>query len=31
MGTLETAKAASEKFHRTEFQGRQIVVAGAKK
>ncbi|MDR2463897.1 MAG: RNA-binding protein [Verrucomicrobiales bacterium] len=31
MGTLETAKAASEKFHRTDFMGRQIVVAGAKK
>jgi RNA recognition motif-containing protein len=31
MGELETAKAASEKFHRTDFMGRQIVVAGAKK
>jgi hypothetical protein len=31
MGALETAKAASEKFNRSEFMGRQIVVAGAKK
>jgi RNA recognition motif-containing protein len=31
MDTLETAKAASEKYHRTDFMGRQIVVAGAKK
>ncbi|MDR1191561.1 MAG: RNA-binding protein [Verrucomicrobiales bacterium] len=31
MGTLDNAKAASEKLHRTEFMGRQIVVAGAKK
>ena len=31
MSSLEIAKAASEKYHRTEFMGRQIVVAGAKK
>ena len=31
MATLETAKEASEKYHRTDFMGRQIVVAGAKK
>ncbi|MDD5261372.1 MAG: RNA-binding protein [Methylacidiphilales bacterium] len=31
MGSLETAKEASEKYHRTDFMGRQIVVAGSKK
>ena len=31
MGSLEKAKEASEKYHRTDFMGRQIVVAGAKK
>jgi hypothetical protein len=31
MDTLETAKLAAEKYHRTDFMGRQIVVAGAKK
>jgi RNA recognition motif-containing protein len=30
MNSVETAKTVSEKFHRTEFQGRQIIVAGAK-
>lgn len=31
MNTLEAAKEASAKYHRTEFMGRQIVVAGSKK
>jgi RNA recognition motif-containing protein len=31
MDSLETAKQAAEKYHRTDFMGRQIVVAGAKK
>lgn len=31
MSSLETAKAAAEKYHRSDFMGRQIVVAGAKK
>ena len=30
METLDSAKAASSKFHRTEFMGRQLVVSGAK-
>jgi RNA recognition motif-containing protein len=30
MNSVETAKTVSEKYHRTEFQGRQIIVAGAK-
>jgi len=30
MNSVETAKTVSEKFHRTDFQGRQIIVAGAK-
>lgn len=31
MASLESAKLASEKYHRTDLMGRQIVVAGAKK
>ncbi|MEM6822364.1 MAG: hypothetical protein AAF558_10535 [Verrucomicrobiota bacterium] len=31
MNSVETAKTASEKFHRTDYMGRQIIVAGAKK
>jgi len=31
MNSVETAKTASEKFHRTEYMGRQIIVSGAKK
>lgn len=31
MNTLEAAKEASEKHHRTDFMGRPLVVAGAKK
>jgi hypothetical protein len=31
MNTLESAQEASEKYHRTDFLGRQIVVAGSKK
>lgn len=30
MQTLETAKAAAEKLHRSEFMGRELVVSGAK-
>ncbi|MEI9999543.1 MAG: RNA-binding protein [Verrucomicrobiota bacterium] len=30
MDTVETAKAAAEKYNRTDFMGRQIVVSGAK-
>lgn len=30
MNSVETAQTASEKFHRTDFMGRQIIVAGAK-
>jgi RNA recognition motif-containing protein len=30
MNSVETAKSASEKYNRSEFQGRQIIVAGAK-
>jgi RNA recognition motif-containing protein len=30
METLETAKLAAEKYNRTDFMGRQIVVSGAK-
>jgi RNA recognition motif-containing protein len=30
MAALETAKEAAEKYNRTEFLGRQIVVSGAK-
>jgi RNA recognition motif-containing protein len=31
MNTLESAKQASAQYHRTDFMGRQIVVAGSKK
>lgn len=31
MNSVEMAKTASEKFHRTDYMGRQIIVAGAKK
>jgi hypothetical protein len=31
MNTIEAAKEASEKNHRTDFMGRPLVVAGAKK
>jgi RNA recognition motif-containing protein len=31
MNSLESAKQASAQYHRTEFMGRQIVVAGSKK
>jgi len=31
MNTLESAQEASEKYHRSDFMGRQIVVAGSKK
>lgn len=31
MNTLESAQLASEKYHRSDFMGRQIVVAGSKK
>lgn len=31
MNTLESAQEASAKYHRSEFMGRQIVVAGSKK
>ncbi len=30
MNSVETAQTASEKFHRTDYMGRQIIVAGAK-
>ncbi|MEM1157645.1 MAG: hypothetical protein AAGH72_05255 [Verrucomicrobiota bacterium] len=30
MNSVETAQTASEKYHRTEYMGRQIIVAGAK-
>jgi hypothetical protein len=31
MNSVEMAQTASEKFHRTDYMGRQIIVAGAKK
>ncbi len=31
MSSVEMAKTASERLHRTDFQGRQIIVSGAKK
>lgn len=31
MNSVEMAKTASEKYHRTEYMGREIIVAGAKK
>lgn len=30
MNSVEMAQTASEKFHRTDYMGRQIIVAGAK-
>ncbi|NJK92880.1 MAG: RNA-binding protein [Blastochloris sp.] len=30
MAELDKAKEAAEKYHRTDFMGRQIVVAGAR-
>ena len=30
METLESAKAASDKYHKTELMGRQLIVSGAK-
>lgn len=31
MASIETAKQAVDKYHRTDFEGRQLVVSGAKK